>query len=247
MATYHINPKTGNPGRCRAELGNCPFGGAEEHYDSVESAAKAYEERMENIELFLHYSAVPVTAKTRVLTTYSHLQEPDEEASPGFITRGRMVAMLHGDVPVQDGTRLVIENGTVAEAKRNEVTGELLWQVVDNREFFDTKDIQSIHGTNLVFSMLSWGGRFEIGGEPPRLPAKELAYRYPNERDYQLEVQQLREKRATDAQELQAALADHVAERWHGRPQSEYMAITHELEQRLGEPQLLGRQLWGWR
>ena len=43
MAKYHINPKTGNPGRCAATSGNCPFGDDDHHYSSPEDAAQAYE------------------------------------------------------------------------------------------------------------------------------------------------------------------------------------------------------------
>lgn len=43
MAKYHINPD-GNAGQCKASQGNCPFGPAEEHYDSPEAAREAYEQ-----------------------------------------------------------------------------------------------------------------------------------------------------------------------------------------------------------
>ena len=46
MAKWHINPKTGEPGLCRA-LKNCPFGGSDEHYSSREAAQGAYEAKME--------------------------------------------------------------------------------------------------------------------------------------------------------------------------------------------------------
>ena len=45
MAKYHTNPKTGNPGICRAEK-NCPFGDEAHHYSSREEAAQAYEKTM---------------------------------------------------------------------------------------------------------------------------------------------------------------------------------------------------------
>ncbi len=47
MAKFHVNPATGEPGICRARR-NCPFGGAEEHYDSKEAARAAYERKMED-------------------------------------------------------------------------------------------------------------------------------------------------------------------------------------------------------
>ena len=41
MARYHINSK-GEPGVCKAQQA-CPFGGAEEHYDSADQAREAFE------------------------------------------------------------------------------------------------------------------------------------------------------------------------------------------------------------
>jgi len=43
MAKFHINPKTGEPGSCKATQGGCPFGGDEAHYGSAEDARKAFE------------------------------------------------------------------------------------------------------------------------------------------------------------------------------------------------------------
>jgi hypothetical protein len=46
MPRYHINPRTGNPGICRAEK-SCPFGDMEsDHYSSKEAAREAYELEM---------------------------------------------------------------------------------------------------------------------------------------------------------------------------------------------------------
>lgn len=42
MSKFHVNPSTGNPGRCFA-LKKCRFGGDDEHYASKELAALAYE------------------------------------------------------------------------------------------------------------------------------------------------------------------------------------------------------------
>ncbi len=46
MATgkFHINKADGTVGACRAEKGNCPFGGEDNHYTSMVAAAKAYED-----------------------------------------------------------------------------------------------------------------------------------------------------------------------------------------------------------
>jgi len=42
MAVYHLNPQ-GNPGRCKAELDNCPFGSPDEHYITKKAAITAFE------------------------------------------------------------------------------------------------------------------------------------------------------------------------------------------------------------
>lgn len=47
MARYHINPETGNPNKCGAVKGNCPFGGTNEHYDTKAEAQAAYETHMD--------------------------------------------------------------------------------------------------------------------------------------------------------------------------------------------------------
>lgn len=42
MAIYHIK-KNGEPGRCRAFVGNCPFGGPDEHYLTKDDARRSFE------------------------------------------------------------------------------------------------------------------------------------------------------------------------------------------------------------
>lgn len=47
MAKYHIK-KDGTTGLCHATKGNCPLGGAENHFDTQEAAYEVAQERMEN-------------------------------------------------------------------------------------------------------------------------------------------------------------------------------------------------------
>jgi hypothetical protein len=42
MAKYHINGR-GEPGKCSAQKGGCPFGGEGQHYSTSDDARKAYE------------------------------------------------------------------------------------------------------------------------------------------------------------------------------------------------------------
>lgn len=46
MPKYHVNPKNGNVGVCRAEI-NCPVGGDDIHGSTVHEAAQAFERYME--------------------------------------------------------------------------------------------------------------------------------------------------------------------------------------------------------
>lgn len=44
MSLYHINPETGDPGKCKSIMGRCPFSGSpDEHYPTAEDAREAYE------------------------------------------------------------------------------------------------------------------------------------------------------------------------------------------------------------
>jgi hypothetical protein len=49
VAKFHVNPKTGNTGACKAK-NNCPFGGESEHYSTQEEARAAYEGSQEKIK-----------------------------------------------------------------------------------------------------------------------------------------------------------------------------------------------------
>lgn len=48
---YHINTKTGEPGKCSASKGKCPFGGDAEHYTSQDAARSAFESSQESFSL----------------------------------------------------------------------------------------------------------------------------------------------------------------------------------------------------
>lgn len=51
---FHINPKTGEPGACRAEK-SCPFGNVDLHYDTKDEARAAYEASHEPFENYDPY------------------------------------------------------------------------------------------------------------------------------------------------------------------------------------------------
>lgn len=45
---YHVNPNTGVPGRCRAKEGNCPYGGADSHFDTYSEAQQHAQSNLES-------------------------------------------------------------------------------------------------------------------------------------------------------------------------------------------------------
>jgi hypothetical protein len=48
LTKYHLNPKTGNASLCKADEGNCPFGGEDSHFSTAEIAREVYEKGMTN-------------------------------------------------------------------------------------------------------------------------------------------------------------------------------------------------------
>ena len=69
MARYHINPRTGNPGICRAKK-SCPFGDlATAHYSSKTEARRAYEAAMVSSHeaLDLHWDSLSQDKKLTIL------------------------------------------------------------------------------------------------------------------------------------------------------------------------------------
>ena len=47
MTKYHIK-KNGTPGVCTAELSACPLGGKDAHFDTLEAAQNAAQEKLES-------------------------------------------------------------------------------------------------------------------------------------------------------------------------------------------------------
>ena len=90
MARYHINPTTGNPGKCIARDGKCPYGTDLEHFDSIEAAREAFEQgtqsfseslRKRNLEVArtsLLAAGIP-NDKVDEMMTYSHRQDELEK------------------------------------------------------------------------------------------------------------------------------------------------------------------------
>lgn len=74
MSRYHINPKTGTPGVCKAKM-QYPFGGEDAHYGSSSEAQTAYEKTMEE------YSTAPPLSKLQApLVTPGRAATPSQQA-----------------------------------------------------------------------------------------------------------------------------------------------------------------------
>ncbi len=63
MSKFHINPKSGEPGACKANNGGCPFGGDEAHYESTDDARKAFEFSMAGKEFTHEKNVAELKAK----------------------------------------------------------------------------------------------------------------------------------------------------------------------------------------
>lgn len=103
MAKYHINSK-GEPAICRAKKGNCPFGGADSHYDNLKAAQDEANKRNEE-----EYSLLPKsktkgkkTKKFYKKATKNHAQYikdrklflKHESKSPTYIEKCRSCSRL---------------------------------------------------------------------------------------------------------------------------------------------------------
>lgn len=62
MSKFHINKKDGTVGPCRANEGNCPFGGDEVHFTSMVAAAAGYEKSMATQTIVSHSKQVKSAA-----------------------------------------------------------------------------------------------------------------------------------------------------------------------------------------
>jgi len=82
MGKYHINPKTGNPGKCSATV-NCPFGGESEHYETTTLARKAFEQRQDEFTLT---PAAQIKLFKRQLVRKENVDWNAIERDLGFIT-----------------------------------------------------------------------------------------------------------------------------------------------------------------
>lgn len=87
MAKFHIN-KNGVPAPCRAQKGNCPYGGSESHYDTMEEAQSAIDKKSE-----MEYGLLPSASNndtTKIEISQKSFNEifPDSWNDSGYQVTG---------------------------------------------------------------------------------------------------------------------------------------------------------------
>lgn len=82
---FHINPETGNPGRCTAQPGNCKYGESV-HYETEEIARLAFEESMkEDVFTLDVFESSYMNIPADELEFLHHAIEQEYEASPVLV------------------------------------------------------------------------------------------------------------------------------------------------------------------
>ncbi len=115
MARYHINPKTGNVGQCRARQGGCPFGEAD-HYDTQEEARQVYEKRMaaqESQEISLVRTAFEEADRGvygehmgwLTLANVHNILKNTQRATPSMGKSSKSIAQAMEKLDLEKGTR----------------------------------------------------------------------------------------------------------------------------------------------
>ena len=92
MSKFHVNPKTGNTGICRAKKDGCPFGSESEHFDNRVDAQKAYETKQDGFEQLL-YRANLKPQKTGIVSS----EIPWEKLNWKVVTIEQMASSSNGE------------------------------------------------------------------------------------------------------------------------------------------------------
>jgi hypothetical protein len=82
MINYHVNSITGNPGKCSATVGTCPYGSSHEHYATKDEAYAAYEANQSSFTTLV--KPRKMSSGTKVLLELDTLQRKLKELEPFF-------------------------------------------------------------------------------------------------------------------------------------------------------------------
>jgi hypothetical protein len=135
MTSYHINPETGEPGKCRALI-KCRFGDAE-HYDTEESARVAFETKMSKQSTFL----VPVNKETSVevdqLSLAEELKQLKQSNSNLEVELSQVKAERDGYFQRMEEVNIVRQQNEVRAILAEDRFSELENEVLDLRAQLD--------------------------------------------------------------------------------------------------------------
>lgn len=248
---FHVNPKTGNPGVCKAKSGKCPFGGVEDHFEDRADAQKAFEKKQEKFEHFTWKSKLPATKGSYVLAIYDPMSE---EIAVGEMWGNKVFGAFGAKMDdATEGTRLVIENGQVWE--KDFFTDS--WKFVSGDvDFLNSLERGKTYDrSHLGTPILQHGARLESGGGTPRMAPEHRAYIVPDKDELQYEAgivstEFTKEDGGYTAQDLESRLDDYVTERWHELTPTQWTEIGANLRKELGEPTNLGTDedpSWIWK
>ena len=129
MSKFHINSK-GIPAHCKATKGNCPFGGADSHYDTIEQAQKIADSKGEQeygilpienskVDLEKEYNKIKdMISKSKDKKSEEALRtilsEISKDKNGGFDKKEVSLSNLFSDVGTPDGGATVsIQNSKV--------------------------------------------------------------------------------------------------------------------------------------
>ena len=247
---FHVNPKTGNPGRCSAIKGGCPFGGEQKHFKSKEEAHEAFEEFQRNLEAIVSKADHKPGKGAIAMAMYDPYDYKIESMSlwsdnPSYLD------FIAESTAATEGSSIVLTNGYVLT--KDEAIDSNYWRV----EYTDRDALTSIESGTVAplehYDQLikAYGGWLESGGKAPE---SQIPYRMPDGGELAYASGELAsrfnsELGAPELESLDEALSDYVVERWHGLTPSKWGRIEEKLKQELGEPRNYGSDdepAWGW-
>lgn len=114
MAKYHINPATGRPNKCTAQV-QCRYVAADQHFDSKEAARAGYEQQMQGQTVsgsLKKSSSDPASSPAKASTSKKPLFDPKvvEVANQEIqkLSNGAVSIQLAADFMDEDSTELIV-------------------------------------------------------------------------------------------------------------------------------------------
>lgn len=149
---FHINPATGEVGRCTAEFGKCPFGPIERHFRREDEARRAVETKMSSFEEWTARSNVPQTPGWHTEHVFDPRNPKTYEEATWWLRR---------EVP--EGTRLIIENGWILKKTQHPEYWEFIAGKNDDRPSFLRLNRDGLNkDTKFMAALENFGGRLEF-------------------------------------------------------------------------------------